>query len=651
MGTTRILGPDGPLAAHVPNYQVREGQLTMAREVEKALEMQEVLLIEAGTGTGKTWAYLVPALLSGQRVLISTATRNLQEQIFGGDIPFLQKRMGSTATVAVLKGRSNYLCLDRLETTLPPTADDPNLEAYLQIERWSGETVTGDRSELAGVEEEHPIWTQMTSTAESCSGGQCAHYEDCFVAKARRTAVEADILIVNHHLFFADLALKEVWDGGLIPHPDAIIFDEAHGLEDIACFFFGRSLSNWQLKELVRDVRVALDMERLTSPAGTTLLLGITHASTELFRLFRDFSEGSTRMGPESLPIHFNEKRNALENQLTGLLAHLERVTPLGSPLATLLERTLRIRESLVYSLDVLDLDCVHTVERRRKGTFFHDIPIRVASQLAESLYGHEQALVFTSATLTTGGKTLEESFAHFASRMGLGEDVLKAIVPSPFDYPNQAALFLPQGLPNPNAEAFVAEAVPICEELIELTGGGTFLLFTSYRMLSAFHRELAEVLPYPVFKQGDAPKDALIRAFRDCENGVLFGTSSFWEGVDVAGDALRSVIIDKLPFASPGDPLVQARMEDLEERGIPAFSKYQLPQAILALKQGFGRLIRRREDRGIVTVLDPRLQKTGYGKVFLRALPPCPRIRSMEALEEWVKTESTEDSPSGRDA
>ena len=609
----------------------------MARSVEEALYNSDVLVVEAGTGTGKTWAYLIPALLSGQRVLISTATKNLQEQIFAEDIPFLMSQLDVAVDVALLKGRSNYLCMERLENTLPPTVDDPHLEPYLAIERWSTETAVGDRAEVIDVEEDHPLWAQLTSTTESCTGSLCPYYDGCFVVQARRKAVQADVLIINHHLFFADLSMKEVWDTGLIPNPEAIIFDEAHGLEDIACYFFGSSLSNWRLKELIRDVDVSLQMQHSQSPAGEAILRGVSQASETFFACFHAFPEGTSRVTSENIPGHVENRRNELDTQLAGLGAHLKQYAAPGTPLASLEERNLRIRTALNNALDVFNTQQVHAVERRGKGVFLRDIPIRVATELEAGLYGAGQGIIFTSATITTGGEDLNQAFHHFTERMGLDSGVEKKVVQSPFEYSEQAILYLPRDLPMPTDPAFAEEASREAKRLIELTQGATFLLFTSHRMLNLFYERLSPELDYPIFKQGNAPKERLLQAFKESQNGVLFGTSSFWEGVDVAGKALRSVIIDKLPFLSPGDPLIQARLEEIEERGLSPFKSYQLPTAILALKQGFGRLIRRKEDKGIVTILDPRIRRYGYGKSFLRALPSCQRLRDFSSVEEWA--------------
>lgn len=633
----QALGPNGPLAKKLEGYEVRQGQLAMARAVEHALENQDTLLVEAGTGTGKTLAYLVPALLSGQRVLISTATKNLQEQIYTKDVPFLLEHLGVKAEVAVLKGRSNYLCLDRLENAPPPVSDDPNLETYLHIERWSAETQTGDRAEVENLAEDHPLWPQLTSTTESCTGSQCLFFDDCFVVKARRRAIQADLLIVNHHLFFADLALREVWDAALIPRPEAIIFDEAHALEDIACHFFGTSLSNWRLRELTRDAEALLRQSRALDEAGKALIRGTRKCSDAFFNCFGSFSPGWSRVQSDNIPETMEEKRRELEDQLNGLQAHLTIKSVPGTPLAALENRTLRLRDALVSALDVWDTKRVHCVERRGRGVFLHDLPIRVAEHLSELLYGGGQSIVFTSATLTTAPGEEFNAFRHFIERMGVDPLVPKKVVQSPFDYTTQSLLYLPEDLPFPQAPEFMERASEEARRIIQVTGGRAFLLFTSHRMLNLFYDALAADLGFPTFRQGDAPKEALLEAFRQSKNGVLFGTSSFWEGVDVAGDALSCVIIDKLPFLSPGDPLIQARMEELETRGISPFQEYQLPSAILSLKQGFGRLIRRREDRGVVVILDRRIQKYGYGKAFLSALPPCPQTTNFEVFSQWV--------------
>ncbi len=634
-----VLGPKGPLAERLEGYEVREGQLAMARAVESALDERALLMVEAGTGTGKTLAYLAPALLSGQRVLVSTATRNLQEQIFTKDLPLLLSFLDIEAEVAILKGRANYLCLERLEHMPPPSASDPEeLEAYLTIEGWARDTQTGDRAEVRDVAEDHPLWKGLTSTSESCTGSLCNFYDECHVMHARRRAVKANVLIVNHHLFFADLALREVWDAALIPRPDAIIFDEAHGLEDIACRFFGFAVSNWRLDQLFREVRTGLEKQRSLGSAEQTMIRGCQFQADSLFRCFGYHEQGWTRLRESSLPSGVQQAVQELEEQLAGLQNMIGRNSVTGTPLAALEERCMRIRQALLDALDFQGEELIHCVERRGKGTFLHTLPIRVAEQLGESLFLGNQSLVFTSATLTTSGSDDGKGFRHFGERLGIGAEARTRVVPSPFDYQEQALLYLPRDLPAPKDGDFPEAAADEIARIVEKTEGRAFVLFTSHRMMNICHQLLRERIPFDTFVQGEAPKDALLRKFKENGRAVLFGTSSFWEGVDVAGQSLSCVILDKLPFPSPGDPLIEARLEQIKEEGGSSFQKYLLPTAILALKQGFGRLIRRRDDRGIVAILDRRIHTHGYGRAFLSALPPCPRTDDFDVLESWCR-------------
>ena len=635
-----VLSGQGPLAQRLDGYEPRSGQLAMTQAVEEAIEKRRSLMIEAGTGTGKTLAYLVPALLSGQRVLIATATRNLQEQIFHKDIPLLDEALDIPFTAVLLKGRSNYLCLDQLAALRdhPPVAGSPEVETFLQIDRWADETLTGDRAELEDVPEDARIWHDVTSTPERCGGTQCPHFEECFVVLARRKAMTADLLIVNHHLFFADLALKEVWDAALIPTPEVVIFDEAHGLEDVACQFFGVQVSNWRIRELAHDARRALRKTRQLEIPDRRLLDRTLDSCDAFFDSFSAFPPGRTRMAATNVPSESHTLLSALRMELDAVEGLCARKGLPGDPISPLATRAAMLRDALDDLLWLDDPDRVHCVERRGRGTFLQAIPIRMADIFRDALFSHPRTYVFTSATLTTDADEWD-GFAHFRDRMGAGTDVLTQVVASPFDYANQVTLHLPTHLPMPSDPAFAEAAAEEIESILRITEGRAFVLFTSYRMLDRCHQLLENRLPHAIFRQGQAPRDVLIRRFRETPNPVLFATSSFWEGVDVAGEALSCVIIDRLPFQSPGDPLVQARLDRLREENRNPFQEFQIPTAILALKQGFGRLIRNRSDRGVVAILDKRIRTAGYGRRFLNALPPCPQTSTTEELaNKWTQ-------------
>jgi ATP-dependent DNA helicase DinG len=606
----------------------------MAEAVEEAIRERRSLMIEAGTGTGKTLAYLVPAILSGKRVIVSTATRNLQEQLFHKDIPLLDDVLEVPFSAVLLKGRSNYLCLDQLAALRdrPPVAGAPEVEDFLQIDRWADETETGDRAELEDIPEDARIWHDVTSTPERCGGTQCPHYEDCFVVHARRKAMNADLLIVNHHLFFADLALKEIWDAALIPDPDVVIFDEAHGLEDVACQFFAVQVSNWRIRELAHDVRRALSKTRQLEALDRRMLDRTLSSCDAFFQTFEGFPPGRTRMAENNLPPESETRLADLRLDLDAVEGLCARKGVPGDPISPLTTRAAMLRDALDDLLFLDDPDRVHCVERRGRGTFLQAIPIRMADIFRDTLFNHPRTHVFTSATLTTDASDWD-GFAHFRDRMGAGADVLTQVVASPFDYANQVTLHLPSHLPMPNDPSFAEAAADEIEAILHVTEGRAFVLFTSYRMLDRCHQLLAERLPFTIFRQGEAPRDVLIRRFRETANPVLFATSSFWEGVDVAGEALSCVIMDRLPFQSPGDPLVQARLDLLRSEERDPFSEFQVPTAILALKQGFGRLIRNRSDRGVVAILDKRIQTAGYGRRFLNALPPVPQTTTLEEL------------------
>jgi ATP-dependent DNA helicase DinG len=634
-----ILGPRGALAAALPGFHHRPEQLAVARAIEAALTHRRFLLAEAGTGTGKTLAYLVPAALSGRKVVISTATRNLQEQVVHKDVPLLRDRLGLAFEVAYLKGRQNYLCLQRYEAAAAapsfPSPDDARV--WPELTRWAAHTATGDRAELE-VPDDWALWRTLTATSETCLGQRCPAYESCFVTRARRQAEAADLIVVNHALFFADLALKsrgaQPQGVGVLPRYDAVVFDEAHALEEVASDGFGRQVSSFRVEELARDAEAALEDGHPMRPTLVALAASVRWQKEAFFRRAQEAlglrGEGQVRLRQgalSSLPA-LSSLQDALES--LGAFCSGQDLPALGS----VERRCAEIAFELGPLCRAESETEVYWAEARGRGLFLRAAPIEVGDDLRRRLYAAVDTVVFTSATLTAEGR-----FDYFAGRVGISltDGCADAVrVESPFDYPAQVALYLPDHLPDPSAPHF-AEAV--AEELLALcglTGGRAFALFTSLRNMEAAHAAAKDRLPFQVLLQGERPRSALLEAFRK-EPSVLFASHSFWEGVDVPGDALSLVVIDKLPFASPSDPRVAARLDLLKSRGQDPFLAWQLPDAAIALRQGFGRLVRSRADRGVVAILDPRMHSRGYGKTFLRSLPPAHRVHSHAELRAWL--------------
>ena len=643
----------------LPAFEPRPSQLAMAEQVERALSQSRALLVEAGTGTGKTLAYLLPAARSGLKVVISTATKTLQEQLADKDVPLVQA-LGVKARFAFLKGRQNYLCLLRKEhfDRQPTFAAREEAGMYGQLHAWAQETRTGDRSELSGLPDGFATWREVNSTADTCTGQKCPHYDRCFVFAMRRQAAEADVVIVNHHLFFADLALRSssAGDAGaaVLPRYDAVIFDEAHAVPEVATENFGAQLSSFRVAELARDVvRVPAAPQHARDLAARLLREGSAffEAAAGCRPPSGKFSREADRwsLPPGSL-VPAEGERQGLAELLRGLSAAL---SGSGSDEVELLERrclTLSAdlqlfgtsqavsgRSDLEYDEPRPPDRLVQWAEQRAGHLFLHASPIDVAGLFQDHLYDRVGPVVFTSATLAVGG-----SLDYFARRVGLKDPrgplfpLDETVLPSPFDYQANTAIYLPQRMPDPQDERFAEAVADELRQLLPITGGRAFALFTSLRNMRRVHELLAPELPWQVLLQGERPKAQLLKAFRD-KPSVLFASQSFWEGVDVQGDALSLVIIDKLPFASPGEPLVQARIEQLRAEGEDPFSAFQVPEAALALKQGFGRLIRSAKDRGIVALLDPRIAGRGYGRRFLGSLPRCRVVRSPhEAQGFW---------------
>jgi len=622
-----LFADDAALAAALPGYRARDGQAEMAVAVAKAVDTGGRLVVEAGTGTGKTLAYLLPALASRRKVIVSTATRYLQSQLLEKDVPLAQTVLGRSVHATVLKGRANYLCLHRLELT--ENSGDLWLGPKLRAVRdWARSTKTGDIGEFGDPSDGDALWPRITSTTDNCLGTECPLYEQCWVLAARREAQAADLVIANHYLLFADLTLRESGFGEVLPGADAIVLDEAHKLPDIAGRFFGQAVSSRQLRDLSRDGRSELETIGGDMPEVAAVFGDL--ATTE-----RNFSDAISQGGApsQSWQDALTSERAAARDDLAATINALESaLAPVASrseALKSLARRVKEIRERLDIVI-AEDGARVSWLEQRGNSWIWHSTPLDVATPFARAIDTMPGAWIFTSATLA-----VKNDLAYFCDRMGL-MNIEQKVLPSPFNYEKNALLYAPQSMPNPSApdfdEAVIAEAVA----LISAAEGGTFLLCTSYRAVSRYGQALIEAGFDPLI-QGTAPRGTLLNDFRADENGILVATSSFWEGVDVRGRALRMVIIDKLPFASPGDPVLAARFTAMKAAGENPFMDYQLPQAVITLKQGVGRLIRDAEDRGVLAILDPRLFTARYGGVIRASLPPMPITRSRSAACAFV--------------
>jgi ATP-dependent DNA helicase DinG len=636
-----VFGPDGTLSKELSSFSFRDAQQEMAELVRRAIATGSHAVLEAGTGIGKTFAYLVPVLLSGRRAIISTGTRTLQDQLFARDLPALGAALGRPVEVALLKGRNNYLCWHRLETTRLDGRESRATRAALQgLASWGSVSASGDLTELDDLAEEHALRTSVTSTAENCLGSQCAQLDRCFVAHARRRAQEADVVIVNHHLLLADLALKETGFAELLPGADTVIVDEAHQLPDIAQQFFGIAVTSRQLELLLRDTLV----EGRAAHAGDQLEPVVGAASRALInaRLRGPASAGRV---PWAAATEFHDALRSLFAALRGLTEALDALRESAPGLERCRERSADAAARLETLATADDDDGLRWLEFGDGGFGAHWTPLDIGATLAQRIEAQGGTWVFTSATLAVGA-----DFGHFFSRIGVRAPIT-GILPSPFDYARNARLYVPQGLPEPRAAEHVQTLMEQVWPLVEATGGGAFLLFTSYRAMRAAEAWLeSRAAPGPVLVQGAGARSQLLEKFRAAGNAVLLGTGSFWQGVDVRGRALRLVVIDKLPFAAPDDPLVQARVAAIRREGGDAFVEYQLPQAVLALKQGVGRLIRDFTDRGLIVLGDPRLRTRPYGRLFLSSLPPIPELESAEEAHAYALTLRGSDFKCGSD-
>ena len=634
-----LLGSDGPFAREIANFAERPSQQDMAEAVEEAIADGQMLIAEAGTGTGKTFAYLVPALRSGKRIIVSTGTKTLQDQLFHRDLPRVREVLGARVRTSLLKGRANYLCLHRLDQTAKEgrLVSREQVSHLQSIRAWAQRTGSGDRGEFAEVPEDSPLWPRVTSTTENCLGAECPQFGDCFVVKARRAAQEADLVVVNHHLLFADLAIKQEGFGEILPGAHAFILDEAHQIPELAGVFFSTSVTARQITELASDA--------LAECGSVTGALANLQAPIEAVgpavkraRLALDKLPAKGSFAQIENDSTIVTELHALADAVRALTEALSAQAERSRGLASIYERAEALCQRLHDVLDGGAREWVHWYELSAQGFSLHATPLDLAPPLRALRQQSRASWTFTSATLSVAG-----DFDHFARQLGL-EDPVALSLPSPFDYANQTLAYLPAGLPDPNAPDYTERVIGAARPVIEAARGRTFLLFTSHRAL----RRAAELLadsPFPLFVQGTAPRHQLLVEFRESGNGVLLGAASFWEGVDVAGEALSCVIIDKLPFAAPDDPVLEARLSALREAGGNPFFEWQIPAAVIALKQGVGRLIRDVTDRGVLMLCDPRLTSRAYGKLFLKSLPPMPITRRLGDVQAFFSESKLIDS------
>jgi len=628
----QFFGRKGLLSDWHPNYEYRAGQLEMAEAVESALSDKKHLIVEAGTGTGKTLAYLVPAILSGRRVVVSTGTKNLQEQLFFKDIPFLEKRLGPLRA-CYMKGRANYACRQKIyDAEKEPVLEGLEEVADFQIIRdWEKSTETGDRAEIKTLPESSAAWAKIDARSDRCTGQKCPQFERCFITKMHQKALESDLIIVNHHLFFADLAVKGDSDAaGIIPEYGAVIFDEAHEVEEVAGQYFGVTVSSYQFDELIRDVGSLAHQKDFGTHELDRILIMVADRANYFLGLF-GAAEGRT--GFRSHEAFLMKNEDAYRDVLAGLeliALQLELLKAAPEETIPLTHRAREIARRLQFWMESGDRQYVYWIEKRGRGTFLQATPIDVSSLLDEKLFDAVDSVILTSATLAVAGE-----FEFTKVRLGL-RTARTLVVPSHFDYSEQALLYVPQNLPDPRSPAFTAAAAREIIELLFLSRGRAFVLFTSNQQMRLIYDRVSMEVPYETLLQGTGPRSALLEEFRSTPNAVLFATASFWQGVDVPGEQLSCVIIDKLPFAVPSDPVVEARIAAIRDDGGDAFNSYQVPQAAIALKQGFGRLIRSRTDRGVLALLDNRISKTRYGQIFFDSLPPYGFTTKRDDVEKF---------------
>ena len=632
----RFFSTDGPLAESIPGYRLRQQQLEMAQAIAQAIAGNQVLVAEAGTGTGKTFAYLVPALLSGGKVIISTGTKTLQDQLFNRDLPAVRDALKVPVTVAILKGRANYVCHFHLERAANEGRFMSREDArYVHLVRsFAQSSSSGDKSELSEVPENATIWPAVTSTRDNCIGQECAHYKDCFVMEARKRALAADVVVVNHHLFFADVMLRDEGVSELLPAANTVIFDEAHQLPETAGLFFGEDISTSQIMDLARDAHA----EYLTSAKDCVAL---PEATAALEKAVRDFRlvfglEGARMPVQRALERNgFGDAFTTMSDKLKELAAVLETQAERDPALENCWQRALALHMQLQSWHIGANTNLVRWVEVFTQSVQLHATPLSIAEIFSKQMEGHPRSWIFTSATLA-----VKSDFGHYLGQMGLPQAVT-ARWDSPFDYPVNAVLYVPQGMPAPNSPGYIDAVAALALPAIKASRGRAFVLCTSLRAMKEIHSLLKEAferegLDYPLLIQGESSRSELLERFRRLGNAVLVGSQSFWEGVDVRGEALSLVVIDKLPFAPPDDPVLAARIDKMNAEGRNAFMEYQLPYAVIALKQGAGRLIRDETDRGVLMICDPRLVEKHYGRRIWQSLPPFRRTREMGEVEAF---------------
>jgi len=636
----QIFGPGGFLErSMIGGYEHRPAQLQMAEAVHDAFQKHHHTVVEAATGTGKTLAYLLPAICSGRRVVISTATKSLQEQLYQKDVPFLQKHFAPNLKVAVMKGRSNFLCLSKMHAL----ADQPMLkgmeevDAFRQIREWSSLTETGDRAELTFLPDDSELWSRIDARRDTCTGKKCPEFEKCFLTQMQNRAKEADLIIVNHHLFFADLALKQDDFGSILPEYSGVVFDEAHEMEDVASDYFGQQISNFRFEELARDADHAIRLTKTGSPTLLRRTQRIREKSRAFFDSFppRDGRFPFTRQEREAFLEQHREAYDALLNACKAMETEFAALTQKPEELTRIARRSFEIRQELSFLFESNEKNYVYWFERRNKGVFLAATPIDISQILREKLFEPFDTVILTSATLTVAGR-----FEFIRQRLGL-DHAKECALPPEFDYQQQALLYLPQKMPDVRDAGFAGKAADEIVQLLELSQGRAFCLFTSYAQMNDLFERVRTRVEFPLMLQGTAPRSILLERFKNTPNAVLFATASFWQGVDVPGEQLSCVIVDRLPFAVPSDPIVAARVRALQDEGRNPFSEFQVPEAVLALKQGFGRLIRAKTDRGILALLDTRIQRMPYGKIFLESLPRYRRTNDLEEVSRFLSAAS----------